>query len=112
MGSREQQFSTTIAKEGGKNPVWNEEFVFEITSEKEVTIEIFDKDEAGTQKFMGTATTSIVDWIGLGKWEGDVDMLDKSGKQVGAISLSVSFLRPGESPTSRALLSRPMPTLD
>lgn len=37
---REQKFSTAVAKEGGKNPVWNEEFVFEITTEKEIAIEV------------------------------------------------------------------------
>jgi Ca2+-dependent lipid-binding protein len=92
---REQQFATSIAKEGGKNPVWNEEFVFEITTEKEITLEVSDKDDAGTEKFMGQCTQSIVDWVGLGKWEGDVDVLDKSGKQVGAVNLTVTFLRPG-----------------
>jgi Ca2+-dependent lipid-binding protein len=37
---REQKFSTAVAKEGGKNPVWNEEFVFEITTEKEISIDV------------------------------------------------------------------------
>lgn len=83
-------------KEGGKNPVWNEEFTFEVTTEKELEIEVNDKDDAGTDKFMGMATTSIVDWVGLGKWEGNVDILDKSGKPVGGISLAVTFQRPGK----------------
>lgn len=40
MYHREQKFSTAVAKEGGKNPVWNEEFVFEITTEKEISIDV------------------------------------------------------------------------
>lgn len=38
---------------GGKNPVWNEEHAFEISSEKEAMIEIFDKENVGQDKFMG-----------------------------------------------------------
>jgi Ca2+-dependent lipid-binding protein len=94
--SREQQYETAVAKEGGKNPVWNEEFTFEVTVEKEISIEVMDKDENGMDKFMGGATVSIVDWIGLGKWEGDVELQDKGGKPVGGVTLTVTFQRPGE----------------
>lgn len=38
---------------GGKNPVWNEEHAFEISSEKEAMIEVFDKESVGQDKFMG-----------------------------------------------------------
>ena len=38
---------------GGKNPVWNEEHAFEISSEKEAMIEILDKENVGQDKFMG-----------------------------------------------------------
>lgn len=38
---------------GGKNPVWNEEHAFEISSEKEGVIEVFDKENVGQDKFMG-----------------------------------------------------------
>lgn len=38
---------------GGKNPVWNEEHAFEISSEKEAMIEVFDKENVGQDKFMG-----------------------------------------------------------
>lgn len=33
--------------------MWNEEHPFEISSEKEATIEIFDKENVGQDKFMG-----------------------------------------------------------
>ena len=38
---------------GGKNPVWNEEHAFEISSEKEAMIQILDKENVGQDKFMG-----------------------------------------------------------
>lgn len=33
--------------------MWNEEHAFEISSEKEAMIEIFDKENVGQDKFMG-----------------------------------------------------------
>ena len=89
-----QEFQTAVHREGGKNPVWNEEFMFEITLEKELELEIYDKDDQGQDKFMGGAKPTLVDWIGLGRWGGDVDIKDKNGKNVGAISLMVEFSRP------------------
>lgn len=33
--------------------MWNEEHAFEISSEKEAMIEVFDKENVGQDKFMG-----------------------------------------------------------
>lgn len=58
-------------------------------------MQVQDKDENGNEKFMGATTASIVDWVGLGKWEGDLELTDKSGKGVGGVNLTVTFQRPG-----------------
>merc|ERR1711988_384171 len=42
----------------------------------------------------GQATVSIMEWIANGKFEGDIDLLDKAGKPVGRVTLSVRFERP------------------
>ncbi|CAM9611130.1 unnamed protein product [Discosporangium mesarthrocarpum] len=91
-----QEFSTRPHKTGGKNPVWNEEHAFEISSEKEATIEILDKENVGQDKFMGQAqVVDIMDWIAKGTFKGDIEVLDKSGTGVGKITLAVKFERPG-----------------
>lgn len=95
-----QQFQTQVHPEGGKNPIWNEEFIYDISSERELTINIFDKQNVGTDKFMGRSRVSIIEWIANGKFEGELEVEDKAGKPVGKIALSVRFERPNALPTT------------
>ncbi len=37
-----------------------------------------------------------MDWVSKGSFNGDLEMLDKSGKGVGKIHVAVKFERPGE----------------
>ena len=90
-----QEMMTKPNQGGGKNPIWNEEFNFDISNEREVYIEVLDKETVGNDKFMGMATVSIMEWIANGKFEGDIDVQDKAGKPVGRVTLSVRFERPG-----------------
>lgn len=89
-----QESRTQVHQQGGKNPVWNEEFGFDISTEKEVTIEVLDKETVGADKFMGINTLSIMEWIANGRFEGDVEVNDKAGKSVGRVTLSCRFERP------------------
>lgn len=92
-----QEFATKPNPGGGKNPIWNEEFGFEISNEKEVEIEVLDKETVGNDKFMGRCKVSIIEWIANGRFEGDLDLQDKMGKPVGRISISCRFDRPNAS---------------
>jgi serine/threonine-protein phosphatase 2B regulatory subunit len=89
-----QEFSTKPNPGGGKNPIWNEEFAFEISNEKEMEIEILDKETVGNDKFMGRCKVSIIEWIANGRFEGDLDVQDKANKPVGRISIACTFDRP------------------
>jgi len=89
-----QDFMTKPNPGGGKNPIWNEEFVFDISNERELEVEVLDKETVGNDKFMGKCKVSIMEWIANGKFEGDLDLEDKAGKNVGRISISCSFARP------------------
>ena len=91
----QQTFSTKPIVGGGKNPVWDAEFAFEIKTEKELALEILSKEEVGNDKFLGRATVSISDWIATGQFDGDIDVVDQAGKSVGKCTLSVKFDRPG-----------------
>ena len=61
-----QVFATNPHANGGKDPVWNADHTFEISTEKELLLEVFDKEQVGNDKFMGHARVSIVDWIAAG----------------------------------------------
>jgi serine/threonine-protein phosphatase 2B regulatory subunit len=89
-----QTFQTQVHKAGGKAPVWNEEHAFEISTEKEMTIEVLDKETVGADKFMGIATVNIMDWISAGSFKGDVPVLDKGGSAVGSLTMAAKFERP------------------
>jgi len=78
----------------GKNPVWNEEFAFDISNEREMELEVLDKETVGNDKFMGTCKVSIMEWIASGRFEGEIDLVDKAGKPVGRVTLAVKFERP------------------
>jgi len=93
IGSQENQTKPHV--QGGKNPVWNQEFEFQISTEKEMEIDIFDKEQVGSDKFMGRAKVGIMDWIAMGNFQGDIPILDKADKEVGKINVNVKFDRPG-----------------
>lgn len=98
-----QEFSTQPNPGGGKNPVWNEEFAFDISNEKEMEIEVLDKETVGNDKFMGRCKVSIIEWIANGRFEGELDLQDKTGKLVGRVAVACRFDRPtaaGGAPTS------------
>jgi serine/threonine-protein phosphatase 2B regulatory subunit len=95
-----QEFSTKPNPGGGKNPIWNEEFTFDISNEKEMEVEVLDKETVGNDKFMGRCKVSIIEWIANGRFEGDLDIQDKANKPVGRISLAASFDRPAPMPSN------------
>lgn len=101
-----QEFATKPNPGGGKNPIWNEEFNFDISNEKEMEIEVMDKETVGNDKFMGRCKVSIIEWIANGRFEGDLDLQDKMNKPVGRITVACRFERPNAAPgsTSNALV--------
>jgi len=93
-----QEYSTKPNPGGGKNPIWNEEFTFDISNEKEMEIEVLDKETVGNDKFMGRCKVSIIEWIANGRFEGDLDLQDKMNKPVGRVSVACRFERPNAAP--------------
>ena len=97
-----QEYSTKHNAGGGKNPVWNEEFGFDISNEKQIDLEVLDKETVGNDKFMGRCTYSIMEWIASGKFDGDLELQDKGGKMVGRVTVSVRFERPKGAATQQS----------
>uniref|UniRef100_A0A6S8C5R6 Uncharacterized protein n=2 Tax=Aureoumbra lagunensis TaxID=44058 RepID=A0A6S8C5R6_9STRA len=95
-----QVFSSNPHIGGGKDPIWNAEHVFEISTEKEMLVEIFDKETVGSDKFMGQANVNIVDWIAAGSFKGDLELRDKSDRPVGRLQMAATFSRPGDKDAS------------
>mmetsp|Transcript_23502 Transcript_23502/g.44658 ORF Transcript_23502/g.44658 Transcript_23502/m.44658 type:complete len:520 (-) Transcript_23502:100-1659(-) len=94
----DNEFITKPHKNGGKNPEWKEEFEFEITSERELEIEVMDKEVIGEDKFMAFARIGILDWVAQGNYEGVIELVDKLNNHAGQMALSASFYRHGTYP--------------
>ncbi|KDO27663.1 hypothetical protein SPRG_20359 [Saprolegnia parasitica CBS 223.65] len=82
-----------VHEKGGKNPTWNESFEFSISTEKELIIELFDKEQNGNDRFMGKTTVDLIPWIAKGSFEGDIDVKDND-QDAGKVSLVVQFTKP------------------
>jgi Ca2+-binding EF-hand superfamily protein len=54
---------------------------------------VLDREVMGTDQFMGNASVNILPWIAAGSFEGNVDVLDKSGKKAGALTFSAKFTK-------------------
>ena len=52
-----------------------------------------DQDTVGGDKFMGRATVGILDWIAQEKFEGPIEILDKTGSVVGELIVNVQFFQ-------------------
>mmetsp|Transcript_15728 Transcript_15728/g.29670 ORF Transcript_15728/g.29670 Transcript_15728/m.29670 type:complete len:701 (-) Transcript_15728:1141-3243(-) len=89
VGSNE--VSTTVHRDGGKSPVWNSLFEFNITNEKEMSINVFDKGLVGRDIFMGKATINLLDWMAQGNYYGTVELLDHSGGLAGGLVVEALF---------------------
>lgn len=91
-------FQTKVHEKGGKNPEFNESFEFSISTEKELVLEVFDKESGGKDRFMAQAKVDIVPWLAKGGFEGDVDLLDAQGQPGGKLSVVAKFAKPAAAP--------------
>ena len=110
----DKEFTTFPHKNGGKNPEWKEDFEFDVTSERDLELEVLDKEIVGTDKFMGFARVGILDWIAQRNFEGNIELLDKSNHYAGQLMLSASFYRHGTNPPNKSVdrrsITAPSPT--
>ena len=86
--------------------MWDEEFSFDVTTEKEVAIEIYDKEHVGGDKFMGRAQLNLLDLIAQEDFHGSVVVLDKCGHHAGELMVKAKFTKTG-SEESRRDMSKP-----
>ena len=89
VGEREEK--TAPVPQGGKEPIFNKGFQFDIVTEKELEVEVFDREVVGEDKLMGRAKVSILDWIAQGKYSGKIDLIDDSKRLAGHIELDATF---------------------
>ena len=70
IGSQEHQTKPHV--QGGKNPVWNQEFEFEGTlghfADKSLQLAVYDHDKIGSHDHLGTTHVKLTSMITLAAW--------------------------------------------
>jgi len=97
----EREYKSESAHQEGRNPHWNQSYDFEITTEKEVELEVLDEQEVGHTFSMGRAKAGILDWMAQGQYEGSIDLLDKQGQICGVLIVKTEFRRNKPSSTQK-----------
>jgi Ca2+-dependent lipid-binding protein len=73
--------------------VWDEEFAFDVTTERELEVEIYDKETIGGDKFMGRTRLNLLDLIAQEHFEGPIEILDKEGHFAGELMVRAKFIK-------------------
>ena len=89
----EKEHKSNSAYQEGRNPQWDQSYDFEITTEKEMELEVLDEQEVGHYFSMGRAKSGILDWMAQGQYEGSIDLLDKQGQKCGELIVKTEFRR-------------------
>ncbi|CAO2196984.1 unnamed protein product [Urochloa humidicola] len=68
---RSQEHKSSVARDQGRNPCWNEVFKFQInssasTAQHKLILRILDHDHFSSDDFLGEATIDVTDIISLG----------------------------------------------
>jgi Ca2+-dependent lipid-binding protein len=76
---RSQERKSSVARDQGRNPCWNEVFKFQINSsassaQHKLILRIMDHDHFSSDDFLGEATIDVTDIISLGAEHGSYHM--------------------------------------
>uniref|UniRef100_I1NT77 C2 domain-containing protein n=1 Tax=Oryza glaberrima TaxID=4538 RepID=I1NT77_ORYGL len=100
---RSQERKSSVARDQGKNPSWNEVFKFQInstaaTGQHKLFLRLMDHDTFSRDDFLGEATINVTDLISLGMEHGTWEMSESKHRVVladktyhGEIRVSLTF---------------------
>ena len=72
---------------------YNSYFSFTRTRFGSIQIDVLDKETTGPSRHMASMKHSMLEWIKLGKFEGELPLFDKFNRPEGTIVISVAFSR-------------------
>lgn len=88
-----QQMRTRTAVDGGRNPVWNETFSFNIINENALQVEVYDEDTLSRDDFLGSCSISFARARALGADTMEAPVISKhSHKQRGFVSVTLKWM--------------------
>ncbi|KAL2317246.1 hypothetical protein Fmac_031122 [Flemingia macrophylla] len=103
-----QEHKSSVIHEGGRNPVWNEKFVFRVEypgsgDQYKLNLIIMDKDVFSSDDFLGQATIHVKDLLAEGTENGSAEIRPNKYSVVradqsyyGEIEVGITFTRKEE----------------
>eukprot|EP00798_Chlamydomonas_sp_ICE-L_P015301 gene15301-21386_t len=85
-----QQFRSRTIQGGGKNPVWNETFRYNLINENDLAIEVKDEDVTMTT-LIGQGRVSLAKVRLTGQDRQQMPVMTKGSKQKGFVSVTLAF---------------------
>jgi Ca2+-dependent lipid-binding protein len=100
-----QEFKTKVAKNGGCDPTWHEEFAFDILdSSEKLELEVFETGNIMADgrlynnNSLGRCTKSVHELVSNGAFDGDLPLFTSENKPAGNIFLAVGFASSSDPP--------------
>lgn len=87
-----QTLRSKTATDGGKNPVWNQTFKFNLINENDLVITCKDED-VSADDLIGTGRAQLARARTAGTDRQSVPMMSKNGKQHGHVQITLNFVR-------------------
>ncbi len=102
-----QRFRTKTHTDGGRHPVWNQSFQFNVINENTVGVELYDSDTFSRDDKIGSCTVDLSRARMSGSDSQQAAVRTSKGKQHGFVSVRIAF-KPNQ-PVQAAAPAHPAP---
>lgn len=89
VGTASEKTKTHV--DGGKNPIWNETFTFQINDELEATAELYDEDLLTAPDLLGTVSIDLAKLRSKLKDHIELPVITKNEKHRGLLVVKLAF---------------------
>lgn len=88
-----QKYRSQTHVDGGKNPVWNQQFRFNVINENDVGLVVMEQDVMLRDEVIGTGRISLARVRTTGSDRQQVQLVTKRGRQRGFVQVNLTFVR-------------------
>jgi len=88
VGPSEQVTST---RQQGGQPRWGDNFKFKVTTEKVMTVEVFEKVKLSEDKLIGSTQVNLQTWISARTFSGQLDLVDAQNNSAGRVEIQATY---------------------
>eukprot|EP01054_Gregarina_sp_Poly1_P010385 Gregarina_sp_Poly_1__10384@NODE_744_length_6481_cov_177_190833_g555_i0_p1_GENE_NODE_744_length_6481_cov_177_190833_g555_i0NODE_744_length_6481_cov_177_190833_g555_i0_p1_ORF_typecomplete_len313_score19_14C2/PF00168_30/2_2e20_NODE_744_length_6481_cov_177_190833_g555_i016922630 len=104
LGTRKQK--TSVIRSGGSNPKWEQDFIFNNASEPMLKFSVMSRESFSADECLGSVEFPIAAIQVNGKFNGEIPLTRKNGKNGGVLKLTIAQIQPDRNVRK---LSSPLP---